>query len=280
MADLTFNHIYAGTASKSVDVEVLGETASNLENVHEKVVILLTAEELNSILTVTETEEDNTDSDAKAKPSLSFNLNVLGVMAKIKAAPVTAVNAVLASVNFSGTNSWLAAIPHEAIKSIEAGDPEWAYGEMFDEVTADAASTDAKPLAVQNLFEQVVAAGRLQTSNGQNTVFIAGDAITVYITYTVTKSRNYTMDGAAGTAMAKFTVGGTEYTLNAETSIDSYDNGLKKIAYQLTIGSTTSGTPPRDAGAGGDPPPTDPGTGGDPPPTDPPPTDPTGSSVP
>ena len=231
MADLTFNHTYTGTASKSVDVVVLGETATK-PSADETVSVNVSVEQLNAILTVTAFEEDGTDSDSAVKPSLSFKL--AGVEALIKAAPVTAVNAVLASVNFSGTNSWLAAIPHEAIKSIEAGDPEWAYGEMFDEVTADAASTDAKPLAVQNLFEQVVAAGRLQTSNGQNTVFIAGDAITVYITYTVTKSRNYTMDGAAGTAMAKFTVGGTEYTLSAATSINSSDNGDKTIAYKLT----------------------------------------------
>jgi hypothetical protein len=231
MADLTFNHIYTGTASKSVDVVVLGETATKA-SVDETVQVNVSVEQLNAILTVTAFEEDGTDSDAKAKPSLIFKL--AGVEALIKAAPVDTVNAVLASVLFSGDNSWLAAIPHEAIKSITAGDPEWGYGEMFDDVTADAASSDAQPLAVQNLFEQVVAAGRLQTSNGQNTVFVAGDAITVYITYTVTKSRKYTMDAATGTARAKFTVDGTEYTLSAETSINSSDNGDKTIAYKLT----------------------------------------------
>jgi len=245
---VSLNFAFTGGVTQDTEVVVLGESSSGLSP-DSRQAVNVTVEELNSILAVTGetpalTSTSGLLADATAYPGLAFKLSD-SIKEKVEAVGMSApeVARILTSTKFT---SWLANIPHEAIKSVEVGSVSTSYGDLFSQIASPAGSTpatDPKVIAVQNMFEQVLAANRLAPIDADPrnvaTTFVAGDKITVYVSFGVTKTRTYKIDTeveSGATATAKFYYGGAEKTLGSAAQIVDCDDNVTAtlVAYDLT----------------------------------------------
>lgn len=89
-------------------------------------------------------------------------------------------------------------------------------------------SSDGSSAAV-NLFEQCLAAGKIEgttlgdASSGGSASFSPGDSVSLYVSYTLTKTRSYTADGDinANSSAATITVGNVTITPTATTEVST-----------------------------------------------------------
>jgi hypothetical protein len=136
--------------------------------------------------------------------------------------------------------SWILELPHEAIKSVNISTPAVTWTGVTDlSIAHDAASPTTSGIAVRDLFEQVIAAGRL-ASNGLATEFVAGDKIEIVVSFALSNTRTYNLDAdylsTGSTQFALFKNGGSTYTLVNGTTLTS-SSVTKTVKYIFTAGS-------------------------------------------
>jgi hypothetical protein len=105
--------------------------------------------------------------------------------------------------------------------------------------------TDVGTSAAMNLFEQCLAAGKVEAgtlSNADATgsaSFDDGDSISLYVTYTLTKTRSYTADpDLSGGGTATITVGGATVGLTPRTEVA--EPVEKKIRWKFVHSSSAA----------------------------------------
>lgn len=81
----------------------------------------------------------------------------------------------------------------------------------------------------RDLFEQAVAAGKVP--GGGSTAFTEGDSITVYVSYTLTKSKTFLLDSVQGSGVAKFKIAGTDIEVPNATTLSGTE--VRTIAWQF-----------------------------------------------
>ena len=211
---LYLNHVFTASKEDTATITVLGEAPSSSIVPDETVTINLTLAAMNSILSITETDDGSAGSqlsDNKQYPALTFTVPESAVTAIHTSENDNANLTATFSVDDEDENYWLTLIPHDAIKGVQVtpGTFETAFPTIA--VSAGEAAnteTNAAGAAVQNLFEQVVHTNRLVSlstdsiSRGgpsRQTAFVNDDVISIFVTYTATTSRTYTVDGDVAT---------------------------------------------------------------------------------
>lgn len=126
--------------------------------------------------------------------------------------------------NATSTNNVDAAllnsIPAESVKKVEN------KSLVVDALSAIVAPATSDGINALELFKQADAAGKIPgvapASAGTvgSTAFIAGDSITIYVDYTLTKTKTFSLDAASGEA-AKFTINGETVAIVAEDTLSA-----------------------------------------------------------
>jgi len=147
------------------------------------------------------------------------------------------------------TGSDIEKIPFEAIIKVVPG--AVTAGKLGDSdrlgaspVVVGNGDAGAHASDVMNLFEQALAAGRAtESANGDATAanagkleFVNGDSITVYVSYTISKSVTVTIDALNGTGSAQYQIPGGALidasTPLTESTADA-DKVVKTVAYKF-----------------------------------------------
>jgi len=244
------NYEFTSTKTQTTNITVLGE--SGVADVISKdavatVEVPLTT--MNGILSISEATDGNSGnqtSDSNAYPALTFNIT--GAVTNLLVEKADTLDILAPSFNLPNDDNdyWLTLIPHDAIKSVSVTPGSFTTNIVAITSPAGSAATDADKLAVQNLFEQVVAGSRLKpldienintVSTDKHTDFKVGDKISVYVTFTVTATRVYKIDSVtlnSQSATAKFSYSTGNKTLTADVTVPNKDNNVKTIRFDLT----------------------------------------------
>ena len=260
MSALLYNSIFDASATATNTLTVLGETSIGQTSDQEIVVYVpLSALKASLLHDASWTRPAKDVLEANNCPEVTFVLSALtSAMKKDTSAPtpLSAEDRFLAKYS-SGKDSsfdddasltkqamqrWvmeaapmadsiIETIPFEAIVEVNAGG-----------ITATALNTLDDPAAsnfhtsdVMNLFEQALAAGKLnkeaiQGSSNKCDNFLVGDSITVYVRYAVTRTTDVKLDSDNATAgVPKFKLNGVEYESMHEVGVATD----KVVAYKF-----------------------------------------------
>jgi hypothetical protein len=128
--------------------------------------------------------------------------------------------------------------PLEAVVSVTYGAIDATLFETAVESSTLWGPTNVGTSAAMNLFEQCLAAGKVEASTLSNAdatgsaSFVDGDSISLYVTYTLTKTRSYTADASVSLGgTATITVGGATVGLTPVTEVATPVE--KKIRWQF-----------------------------------------------
>ena len=251
--NLHHESVFSASASEGVSYTLIGETANPAATVDQVIVVDCTVAELNSVLTY----EGNWAGDANGVdavdgvqpyPTCSTDFALLAQAAGARSnledtfnAKDTTGAAVVTFEDNSGDNSlWtlqsyfmnpasypfssaptstggvtaslLNGIPAESVKSIVTD--ALTVTPMAD-IVAPAVDDAANAL---ELFKQADAAGKIP--GGGITAFVAGDSITLYVDYALSKEKTFKLDAASG-ALAKFTINGQTVAITDNDKLTS-----------------------------------------------------------
>lgn len=256
MSELHFQETFLGTASQTTDIVLAGESSTaplsenhtievgcNLTNVVSYAGAYVAA--------------DYTAGQAVQYPTVTIDIDKLTTAAlatddifrdKDSADMLAAPNAATPTLQGVFRNhQWVFSTPLFALTPLEAV-LSVTYGAITATPLADAVSAGSwGPSAVAsnpavNLFEQCLAAGKVSASTLSDTnatgsaSFVNGDSISLYVTYTITKTRSYTADAdISGGGTATITVGGV--TVGSSPSVEVADNVAKVIRWKFVHNS-------------------------------------------
>jgi len=252
MSQLHFQETFVGTVSQTTDIVLAGESsAAPIEPDHTIVVGCNLSGVVN--YTGAYVAADYTAGQAAAYPSVTILVGRLTAAA----APIDAVFIDKDSADFlTGLNaatptlqgvfrnhSWVFPTPLFALNPIEAV-LSVTYGAItateFDDAVSGGSwgpSSVATNPAV-NLFEQCLAAGKVEAStlsdtNGVGSAsFVNGDSISLYVTYTLTKTRSYTADpDISGNGTATIMVG--DVPVGSAPSVEVATPVVKTVRWQF-----------------------------------------------
>lgn len=254
-ATLKFHHTYAATVGATTTVTVLGEDSGDLLADY-TVDVTVTPAQMNNLLKVTsEGNPPANDPDTQAYPTLLFDMVGSGFKAAMEGVGLgspsdsTTLAAYAAKVDgsvYSYSNltniedSWVLAIPHEAIKAVSNTPPAPSWDGIVNisapnDVAADVITTSQ--VAVRDLFEQAIAAERFNIS-GAGTTFVAGDKIEMVVSFSMSNSRIYQLDAdllnTPSMAGVSFNIGGQTYSLPANGKTITSNANVKSIKYVFT----------------------------------------------
>lgn len=215
---LQYQSVFEENVDQTTDIKLAGETNDAPEVADETITLSVTVAQLNAALTWTGNyvNADRTLAREEAFPNVSFNLAGLFAAAD----PIGAVSTRFSSVEhdklegddnenvdtlqgkfkkivsaFTGISSWTPAnIPLEAVVKVVNNA---MTGNTLAQTLVSPNASSAPGSNPVNLYEQAVAADKT-TDGGAD--FVADDSISVYIKYTLAKTRSYTLDdlGANG----------------------------------------------------------------------------------
>lgn len=150
----------------------------------------------------------------------------------------------------------LNSIPAEAVTKVEVQDLSCqtlhtaVNGNSNQNQTKEYVPTETlkQDAYVRQLFEQAAAAGKIDIGS-QGTKFIDGDSITLYVLYTMTRTKKFLLDavqgaGESGTAPAFKPLGLTTAIVDGETLESNPQSVL--VAWQF-VGKTVKGSAPSQA---------------------------------
>ena len=275
-ADLQYYTLYTADASATNTLTVLGETgvASTVDQTIVVYVPASALKDALTFDPSWEKPADNV-LDMEKLPSVTWNPKALADAMKADTDSKTAEDRFLAKYTAQGKDAafeddaatsldtmqkWIAYVPPPAGSDIEKIPFEAIVKVVPGAVTAgklgDSARLGAPPVVVgnsdagahasdvMNLFEQALAAGRAtESANGDASAanagkleFVNGDSITVYVSYTISKSVTVTIDALNGTGSAQYQVPGGALidasTPLTESTADA-DKVVKTVAYKF-----------------------------------------------
>lgn len=243
------NYAFTSTKTETTNITVLGESGVEVLSNDAVAVVEVPLTTMNGILSISEANDGNSGvqtSDNKEYPALTFDIT--GDVTDLLITKANTLDILAPSFNLpeSDGNYWLTLIPHDAIKSVSVTPGSFTTDIEAIVSTAGSAATDEDKVAVQNLFEQVVAGSRLKPLNVENindastvkhTDFKLGDTISVYVTFTVTATRVYKIDSVtlnSQSATASFSYGTGNQTLTTDVTVPNKDDNVKTIRFDLT----------------------------------------------
>lgn len=280
-ADLSYNKVFSGTVTQQTDITVLGESGSTQSPDH-TVVINVSQTEIKKLLAysskwnpaTTDQEGEQPLPDIKMPLSHAISAKLNKVTADMKMAQMNGDFSGLASgdrvfLDDNGTTHpafpqhlldaaftgsiFDTTIPKVAIRAIDEAEPTVenlasTLGDL-DTLTGDSNTKHA----MEALFEQAVAAGRVTSSDGEHYLgggykcpsFVAGDSITVYVNYSLIKTRSYTVDSSKTefsslrAAIVGVTVNGVSFSVDT-SSIETSDPLSKLYAFKLLFAGPSS----------------------------------------
>jgi hypothetical protein len=153
-----------------------------------------------------------------------------------------------------GQPTWLLELPIVAIKEVEKENydadtlPEIipssasALVSVANTVTSQDLAREPVKLAIRNLFEQMVSAGKVSSAGVLG--LANGDQLDLNVNYSLSRAYEFkvdaTLEGGANSAVAdaKFTIAGTEYTLTSSASMTVGGTRTVPITWRLIADDT------------------------------------------
>jgi hypothetical protein len=240
--NLHYEQVLSGTASTLAEYTLIGESADPATSVDQVIVVDCTVANLNSVLSYTgnwvsgaSANGVNAVDGTQPYPTCEVDFTELAAAASLGSNLALEFGKISTTGNFpflmtddSGDNTlWkmqsyftspdyvftdnatstsgvaaalLNGIPGESVKKVEVKNLTVM---ALSQVVASAA-TDAEEAL--ELFKQADAAGKIP--GGGDTAFVAGDSITFYVDYALSKGKKFILDPEAEATKAKFTING------------------------------------------------------------------------
>jgi len=240
---LHYQSVFEEDIAQTTDIKLAGQTNTGPVTKTDTITLSVSVEQLNAALTWTGNyvNGDRTLGRAEAFPTVTFDLkSLMDLHASVSADFSDVTKDTLSGANsevdtlqgkfkkiiegFTGITSWTPAnIPLEAV--VKVVNNEFTGNTLAQTLVSPAASSTAGSYPV-NLYEQAVAADK--TKNG-GADFHAGDSISVYIRYSLEKTRAYVLDGLQG-AGATATIAGMTVEDDSETATQEKIYEVKFVA--------------------------------------------------
>lgn len=267
-AALNFQRPHSATVSQEVQITLIGEEIPS-ETADQTLAIKVGAADLVSAFTVTPAAGwDLADLTASADgvqayPAVTFSPPALltaafnngsTVVADFQAlestgkvddngAPYSTLQDYIATMNNNlFTSVLLNSIPVEAVRTVNNVDLtiSGSISALFVDQTDAALTTDTSLPSDKyalHLFAQAVGAGKVSSAGAGHNVqfdFAVGDSVSLFVDYTLTKTRKYLLDG--NVTAAKFTIGGIQIDTTVGTGNNSETSSAlsKRVEFKFT----------------------------------------------
>lgn len=233
MSALKYQLVFTESINQTTDITLAGQSDDAPVTADHKVIVEVPKADLDSLLTWTGAYSSGNVADGQAGPTfpevtfnpatLFANASVMALAEEFNSVSVDALGPANGgqptlqgqfkqiSTGFIKSFAWVPAdIPLEAVVTV-VNNP--MTGPKFTETIVSSAATRVRGSAPVDLYEQAVAADKTK-STGLD--LVAGDSISLYITYTLAKKRIYHLDAAdaaqtpafEGAPVAKAMIGG------------------------------------------------------------------------
>jgi hypothetical protein len=261
--------------SQDVEITVIGNEIPSEDTEDQTIVVKVTAQSLKDAFAVTPapnwslSDLTSPTDERQAYPAVTFTPSVLldsasndlnsTVIQRFEAhastgnkddsdnggANFSSLQDYIANMDNAGfTNPLLNRIPVEAVRSVNNVDLVIQNGktiaELFEVEADEAITTDTQPPAdayALRLFAQAVGAGKVSagTSQAVQFDFVVGDSISLFVDYTLTKTRRYLLDD--NTEARRFTIGGvtlvTSGTSPAPNNVETSTPVSKRVEFKF-----------------------------------------------
>lgn len=237
-AALQYQSVYTDSVSQTTDITLVGQTDNAPVTPDFTMSLNVTPAQLSAALTWTGeyVAADFKNAKAESFPTVSFDVASLIALhpateadfSDVTKDSLSGTNSSVKTLQgrfkeitaaFTGISSWTPAnVPLEAVLKVVNNS---LSGNTLSQTLQNPAPSSTKNSAPVDLYEQAVAADKTKPAAGaapSGADFAVGDSISVYIDYTLAKTRNYIMDSASGG-----TVGG-ESALVAGMVVTTGDN--------------------------------------------------------
>ena len=236
-SSLKYQGVFEESVTQQTDILLAGETNAQPVTPDAVITVSVLLAELNSALTWTGNyvNGDRTLAREEAFPNVTFNLASLmagaegpGISADFSDVTKDKLSGVNSDIDtlqgkfkkivtgFTGITAWTPAnIPLEAV--IKVVNNPMTGNTLAQTLVSPAASSTAGSHPV-NLYEQAVAADKTKDGGAD---FAVGDSISVYIQYTLAKTRSYELDALQGTDASALIAG-----MNVVEDTESADETL------------------------------------------------------
>ena len=241
---LHYQSVFEENIAQQTDIKLAGETNVGPVTATDAITLSVSVEQLNAALTWTGNyvNADRTLGREEAFPEVTFDLkSLMDLHASVSADFSDVTKDTLSGdvggadtlqgkfkkiiTGFTGITEWTPAnIPLEAV--VKVVNNAFSGSTLAQTLVSPAASSMPGSHPV-NLYEQAVAADK--TKNG-GADFVAGDSISVYIRYTLAKTRAYTLDALQGGVGASFTIAGMSVEEDTESATEEKIYEVKFVA--------------------------------------------------
>ena len=215
MSALHYQGVFESSVSQRTDITLAGQTDSAPVTADFTITLAVTKAQLDAALTWTGAyvAADETNAREEAFPQVTFDVESLIGLAAHSATVadfsdvtkdlLTGANSAVPTLQgrfkqivsaFSGISEWAPAnVPLEAVLKVVNNA---LTGNTLTQTLLNPAASSTKDSHPVSLYEQAVAADKSKATGAD---FAVNDSISVYVDYTLAKTRRYIMDTAAGT---------------------------------------------------------------------------------